>query len=279
MSSTGIRTDIRTFHFPHGSVEGRLVLPVGASQLLVISNGHNGFYSYGMFPWLQDQLAEAGFASYSYNYSHGGTRGQEDAFSDLEAYARNCMRLEREDLVAVVRALGRDLPHLEICLMAHSMGAVPVIFGALVLREQAVDLGGVFLLAPVSRLDIWPAEMMEEWARTGTIYMPNRRTGQNLPMGPERLAEIRRADTDWNMEVAVRALRLPLTVIHGLEDEAVPCKHGQDLVRWAFSAGSRARFVGIAATGHTFGTRHPFEGPDKGTLTMQQALLTSLRQN
>lgn len=268
--------DIVTFPLPHGEIRGRLCLPVSAEDLVVIVHGHNGFHSYGMFPWIQDRLSANGYGSFSFNFSHGGTRCEEDVFTDLEAYARNCMRLERDDVIGAVKALRHKCPGLRIWLLAHSMGSVPAAFGAERLLAMAIPLEGLVLLAPVSRLDFWPETLISEWSRTGTMFMRNRRTGQDLPHGPELLAEILRARDDWNMEALFRTLHLPLTVIHGLEDEAVSCRHGQDLVRWSMASGSPSRFVGLARTGHTFGTAHPFQGPAVITETMVGQVLRSL---
>lgn len=273
---TGTSMEILTITLPHGKISGRLLLPPAAKGMVVIVNGHNGFYAYGMFPWIQDRLADQGYASFSFNFSHGGTRGEEDVFTDLEAYARNCMRLERDDVIGAVEALGRECPELPIWLLSHSLGSVPAIFGAERLLAREMPLAGLVLLAPVSRLDFWPDELIREWSRTGTITMYNRRTGQDLPHGQEWLSEILRAQEDWNMESLLRKLRLPLTVIHGLEDEAVSFRHGQAMVRWAMASGSPSRFVGIAGTGHTFGTSHPFRGPAPATEAMMRQVHHSL---
>lgn len=261
-----------TIDLPHGKVEGILQCPETAMDLAVISNGHNGFYSYGMFPWIQDQLDQAGIGSFSYNFSHGGTIGAGDTFDDLEAYSRNCMRLETTDLVGVVLHLRKRYPAQRLWLLSHSMGSVPTIFGALELRQMDIPLAGMILLSPVSRLDFWPVDLIDRWAETGTITMFNRRTGQDLPHGPELLAEIRQASTKWNMERALHQLDVPLLVIHGEEDEAVSPDHGHALVSWALAAGMPAQIRIIPETGHTFGTRHPFEGPDRATEVMIQAV-------
>lgn len=258
---------------PHGEIEGVWVGPENPENLIIITNGHNGFYSYGMFPWIQEQLAGAGLASFSYNFSHGGTRGDEDVFSDLDRYSRNCMRLETADLIGVGTWISTHYPAARIWLLAHSMGSIPTIFGACELRHAGMQLSGLILLAPVSRLDFWPDTLIEEWKKTGTITMYNRRTGQDLPHGPDMLREILEADQTWNMEQALSELNLPLLVIHGKEDEAVLPDHGKNLVRWARGSGSDARLIMIERTGHTFGTKHPFAGPVQSSWNMIQHLI------
>ncbi len=266
-------TQIFTFPFTHGQVEGQWCGSEDARDLVIVTNGHNGFYSYGMFPWIQQQLADAGIASFSYNFSHGGTEGDGDVFTNLDAYGRNCLRLETADLVGVVQALVDRYPDKRIWLLSHSMGSIPTVFGAIELQKMHVPLAGLILLSPVSRVDFWPEELIEKWAKTGTITMFNRRTGQDLPHGPEWLSEIQSAEDKWNMELAVKRIELPLLVIHGEEDEAVAPSHGERLVTWSKETGHASSILKIPGTGHTFGTKHPFEGPAGATIDMIQKVI------
>lgn len=267
----------KQFNLPHGRIEGAWVGKADSPELVIITNGHNGFYSYGMFPWIQGQLAEKGIASFSYNYSHGGTRGNEDVFTDLEAYAQNCVRLQTADLVGVTKALREQYPDKRIWLLAHSMGSIPSVFGATELMNTGISIAGMILLAPVSRLDFWPGELIGEWKKTGTITMFNRRTGQDLPHGPELLQEILEADGKWNMKSALADLDLPLVVIHGEVDEAVHSDHGRNVIAWSGADRLSSRLSLIPATGHTFGTKHPFEGPTEATWQMIREVIKSIQ--
>lgn len=250
-----------SFFFKHGEIEGIMVLPEEARNLVIITNGHNGFYNYGMFPYIQQALATRGIASFSYNFSHGGIRGDQDVFTDLEAYEKNCMRLETTDLLEVFRALHGEFPDLNLWMLSHSMGAVPNTFAAAAIKESNLPIAGLLYLAPVSKLDFWPQSLLEAWKEKGSINLLNKRTGQELPHGPELLQEITQANTTWNMQTVLKALGLPVLVIHGGADESVPVHHGQNLYRWVASSGFPARYMEIGSTGHTFGTAHPFNGP------------------
>ncbi|MEO6187379.1 MAG: hypothetical protein ABIO82_05615, partial [Ginsengibacter sp.] len=64
-----------SFEHRNGMVEG-LYASVGTkAPLVIIINGHNGFYNYGMFPEIQKRLQQNNIASYSFNFSHGGAIG------------------------------------------------------------------------------------------------------------------------------------------------------------------------------------------------------------
>ena len=120
----------------NGMVEGIYLNAGTTSPLVIIINGHNGFYNYGMFPYIQQKLFENGISSYNFNFSHGGVKGDADFFEDLEKYERNCMRLETEDVLSVLHNLHKEFKHhTNVFLLAHSLGGVPAIFGT----QKAID--------------------------------------------------------------------------------------------------------------------------------------------
>lgn len=247
------------FHHKDGMVEGIYLDHGNGSPLVIIVNGHNGFYNYGMFPYIQEKLFENGISSYSFNFSHGGITGEADHFDDLEKYERNCIRLETEDLICILRNLNKDLKgHTKIFLFAHSMGSVPAIFGAKKAQTEKIKIDGIILAAPVKTLNFWPADVLTEWASAGVYYKRNNRTKQDLPQGFELLQEVLKSETVWNVEQAISELPIPVLIIHGGMDEAVPSEHGESLfARIRNKPG--ARLVIIPGATHTFNTRHPFE--------------------
>src|SRR6476620_5618291 len=108
----------------NGIIDGIYLNAGTNSPLVVIINGHNGFYNYGMFPYLQEALALHNMSSYSFNFSHGGINGDADYFEDLINYEKNCMRLEIEDVICVLHNLqpGKFEKHASLFLLAHSLG-------------------------------------------------------------------------------------------------------------------------------------------------------------
>lgn len=247
----------------HGDIEGMYVTPATEDDrgIVAITNGHNGFYGYGMFPYIQDKLADAGIASYSYNFSHGGVRNGEDYFSDLAAYEKNCMRLETADLISVLQQIGEiteaDASN-RLFLLSHSLGFVPTIFAAKEALKQGIGIAGVISLAAIKTLDVFPEPMMEEWKQKGTYPMKNNRTKQQLPQGPEFLSEILASEGEWNVEGAFRQAPTNYLFIHGEQDTDVPLAHSSSLHEWARQEGFTSELQIIEGAGHTFNTSHPF---------------------
>ena len=249
-----------TLNHKDGDVEGIYINAGSGSSLVIIINGHNGFYNYGMFPYIQQKLFENKISSYSFNFSHGGVIGDSDFFEDLEKYEENCMRLETEDLLCVLNNLKEFKDHGKIFLFTHSLGGVPTIFGAKKAIEAKIKIDGIILVSTVKTLNFWPNEMLTEWARAGVYYKKNNRTKQELPQGFEFLQEIINCEEEWNVKQEIQSLNVPILIIHGANDEAILVEHGESLFSWIKSSNKNAHLKIIPNATHTYNTKHPFEG-------------------
>ena len=246
----------------NGIVDG-IYLNAGInSSLVIIINGHNGFYNYGMFPYLQEALARHNISSYSFNFSHGGIKGDADYFEDLFNYEKNCMRLEVEDKMCVFHNLhpGQFEKHLGLFLLAHSLGGVPLIFSAKKAQDENIIINGIVLVSTVKQLNFWPQEMVDEWKQNKVYYKKNNRTKQLLPQGEEFLEEVLQSDSKWNVENEIKKLKQPILILHGENDEAIPEEHGRSLFEWVHPFNKKSFLKIIPGATHTYNTKHPFEG-------------------
>lgn len=253
---------VLTFSHANGNIEGLYINAGANSPLVIIINGHNGFYSYGMFPYIQQQLSQEGISSFSFNFSHGGVQGDRDYFQELDKYEKNCMRLELEDSVCAIQNLSAQniYQHENIFILAHSLGGVPAVFAALLSQKNHINLSGMVLLSTVKKLNFWPDEMIEEWKENKIFYKKNNRTNQLLPQGYEFLQEVLSADDNWNLEQALQSLKIPVLLIHGDNDEAIPAEHSEAKYSWIKAGNEGASLKIIPGGTHTFNTRHPFAG-------------------
>ena len=259
-----MKTEKITIHHKNGTVEGIYITAGIKTPLVLIINGHNGFYNYGMFPYIQQKIFESGISSYSFNFSHGGIIGDSDFFEDLEKYERNCMRLETEDLLCILHNIKKEFnSHSKLFLFTHSLGGVPTIFGATKAIEEKIEIDGMILVSTVKTLNFWPPQMLTEWATAGVYFKKNNRTNQELPQGFEFLQEIINCEEDWNVKEAIQLLNIPILIIHGSNDEAVPAEHAESLFLWIKKSNTNARLKIIPDATHTFNTKHPFEKTSK----------------
>ena len=263
------------FTHQEGIVEGIYINSGDHSPLVIIVNGHNGFYNYGMFPYIQQKLFENNISSYSFNYSHGGVIGDSDRFDDLYKYEQNCMRLEVEDVISILlNSKNSSLAHhAGIYLFAHSLGGVPAIFATAKAMYNNIAISGIILVSSVSTLNFWPAEMIKEWSNAGVYFKKNNRTLQELPQGFEFLQEVTKSESEWNVKNKIQTLQIPVLIIHGDNDEAVPKTHGESLFSWIKQNNIKSEFISIPSATHTFNTKHPFE---KSSPQLEQLLKTTI---
>ncbi len=251
------------------------------TPLVIIINGHNGFYNYGMFPYLQQSLAHQNISSYSFNFSHGGVNGGEDYFGDLEKYEKNCMRLEVEDVMCVLHNLYHDRfeRHSSHFLLAHSLGGVPLIFSAKKAQDEDIAINGIVLVSTVKQLDFWPDEIINDWKQNEVYYQKNNRTKQMLPQGEEFLSEVLQSKSKWDLEGEIKKLKQPVLIVHGENDEAIPVEHGRSLFEWINPQNEKSFFKIIPGATHTYNTKHPFEGTSPQLEEMIKEVVVFIKRN
>jgi pimeloyl-ACP methyl ester carboxylesterase len=277
-----MRTKIK-LDLPHGLVTGQYLKSSDeSSPLIIITNGSNGFYNYGMFPKIQETLYENGISSFSYNFSHGGVEDDSDYFSQLDLYEKNCMRLEVEDLYGIVKSLSNEPFHFnstqKLYLMAHSLGGIPTIFAAKKLNDENIKVNGIILLASVSKLG-YSKEIMDNWEKEGVWLMKNNRTNQMLPRGKEFLTEVKNSDTTWNVSNAMKKIQTKYLIIYGEKDESVNPENSKVLSEWAKDNNQSVTDIVIKNATHTFNTKHPFEGGSPELKEMLSSVVNWINKN
>lgn len=247
---------------PNGTIRGNFASGGVGSPLVLMACGHNGFYHFGMFPTIQETLAQNGISSVAFNYTHCGISDDGDYFNDLERYKANCRRLEVEDLTWMAEQLVAGIwchkPD-RLFLLGHSMGGFSASFAVQSIRKAGIELAGLLLLNSLRTLDVRTPEIMEEWKANGVYFRPNMRTKQDLPQGPEFLAETLASKDEWNMQRQIEALTIPCFVAHAVDDEAVPFEHGRTIFSWVYKNNPKNAFLPIPNAGHTLNTTHPMK--------------------
>ncbi|MNK05569.1 Alpha/beta hydrolase family protein [compost metagenome] len=247
---------------PNGTIRGNFAFGGAGSPIVLMACGHNGFYHFGMFPTIQDYFAEKGISSVAFNYTHCGISDDGDYFDDLEGYKANCRRLEVEDLTFMASQINKGewfhKPE-KLFLFGHSMGGFSAVFASEAIQKAGMELSGIILLNSLRTLDTRTPEIMEEWKKNGVYFRPNMRTKQDLPQGPEFLAETLASDAEWNMQQRVERLAMPCFVAHAVDDEAVPFEHGRTIFSWVYKNNLQNAFLPIPHAGHTLNTTHPMK--------------------
>ncbi len=241
-------------------IRADVLLPDGPppETAVVLVHGFKGFKDWGFFPSTAQALAGDGHAAISLNFSLNGIGDRPTEFTDLEAFGRNTLSRELDELLLVLDALREPgllpLPPRRIGLLGHSRGG-----GDAVLAAGERPLDALVTWAAVATFDRWSPETKEEWRQAGRIYVLNGRTGQQMPLDLSLLEDWEEHRDRLDIEEAARRLEVPWLVLHGEADEAVSARDARRLA----GAGARGpvRLHLVERAGHTFGVGHPFTGP------------------
>ena len=238
---------------------------------VVLLHGFKGFKSWGFFPPLADRLAKAGFTVVSYNASGSGVDvNGEFAFPDR--FGHNTYSAELTDLRTVLTALRSGAlgtaPPTKLGLMGHSRGGGIAILQAA--RDPQVD--ALVTWATIGLVDRWSAGVKADWRARGRLDVVNSRTQQVLPLYLDVLEEVEQQKVNrLDLEMAARDVKAPWLLLHGEEDENVPCGESERL--YAANGLATSELKTVNGAGHTFGAKHPMEGiPETLERTMQATL-------
>jgi pimeloyl-ACP methyl ester carboxylesterase len=276
------RTPFRLVHpeDPSRVIRGRIDRPSDARSRLrgphaVLLHGFKGFMDWGFFPAMAVRLASAGIAAVRFNVSGSGIGEDLETFGEPEAFERNTLGREIEDLERVLGwireegSLGMD--PARAVLIGHSRGAGL----GLIHAAESRAFRGVVAWSSVATFDRFDDETKALWRLQGYVPVLNARTGQAFRLGRTALEDLERHRDRYDIPAACRRIGSPVLLVHGTEDETVPIRESELLLR---SLGeSRGRLLRIPGAGHTFGIRHPMtsstpEWEQVATATLERAL-------
>ncbi len=255
----------RPFSFPSGEglpIRGDLHSPGRpGAPVIVCIHGFKGFKDWGFWPHAASRLREAGYGVVRFNFSHSGIGADLETLSEVGLFESGTYTREVEDLREGLSRLAEGrLPGFEgldpsrVGLLAHSRGSVSALAVA---ASGKPPVQSVVLWNPVSSVLWWDEETRQRWRETGLWETVNSRTGQVFRMTTALLDDAEQNRDRLHPAVNAGRLRVPVLAVVAAQDETVPPAAG---LRIASAAGVRGSVHGIAATGHTFGSAHPFPG-------------------
>lgn len=242
-------------------IRADLRVPTGTDprSLIVICHGFKGFREWGFFPLLARTLASRGHAAVTFDFSRNGIGEDGADFSALDRFAENTHSRNVDEIRAVLGVLTRDrtlLPRAprHIGLFGHSRGGGEAILAAA--EDSRVDV--LVTWAAIANVERWTEEQIAQWRRGETVYIPNARTGQQMPMNAGYWEDVVANRERLNITHAAERVAVPWLIVHGADDDSVGVT---DAHRLAEAAGPEAELLTVEGAGHTFNATHPVSEP------------------
>lgn len=226
---------------------------------VIFCHGFKGFKDWGPFPAWGRALANAGFVSVHFNFSHNGVTPEHPTeFVDLDAFADNTYTTELADASAVLEyvAAGTDgvapVDSARIGLMGHSRGGGT----AILLTEREKRIRALTTWASVSSyVERFAGAQIRDWEAQGYTEVINGRTGQVMRLNRSLYDDAMAHKQDLDIQAKSKAIDVPWLIVHSRDDEAVDMRAAKQLKTWNPDA-----TLLEAEGGHTFGGAHPHDG-------------------
>ena len=232
--------------------------------LVVFCHGYKGFKDWGAWHLVAKAFMKANCCFVKFNFTHnGGTIEQPIDFPDLNAFAENNYTKELTDLKTMVNFLLSDafscsefIDKNNVTVIGHSRGGgIASIFASedsrvtkLITWASICDFGK--RTATISELD--------QWRKDGVKYVLNGRTKQQMPHNYQFYEDYKANKDRLNIEVAVKALKIPHLIIHAKDDPSVKFDEALCLQQW----NPNSQLITVDNANHVFNAKHPWDEND-----------------
>ncbi len=225
------------------------------APIVIFAHGFKGFKDWGAHNLVAQYFAENGYRFLKFNFSHNGTTTDNPLeFKDLIAFSDNTFSIELDDLKAVIDFAcgGSAMPSVKfVYLIGHSMG------GGISIIKTAEDprIKKLVTMASISSFrNLWPKEVEAQWRLRGIIYMPNKRTKQEMPLKSSLLDDLDKHAARLDILAKAAEIKQPWLIVQGDEDTSVLPTHAEELK----AVQPNAELLIISGGDHTLGAVHPY---------------------
>ena len=262
---------------PHGDVirvDVRRPADTDPRSAVLVAHGFKGFKDWGFFPSLCEHLARDGHLVVSFNFSLNGTGPDLLEFTDLDAFGRNTLSRELEDLRWMVDRMhagewsGGMAPG-SVGLLGHSRGGGTSVITA----AEHEGVSALVTWAAVATFHRWSEQHLADWRARGVTFVPNARTGQDMPLYSTVLDDLTDNRARLDVLAAAARVRVPWLIVHGSEDPTVEVAEARRL----HAAGAASSMCVVEGSGHTFEAVHPLQGTTPGLELAMEASLRHFR--
>ena len=235
-----------------------LMLQPGPAPLLILVHGFKSYKNWGAYDLLASYCHDAGMNFCKFNFSHnGGNAEQVIDFPDLEAFGRNTLSKEMDDLQAMINHLlnnpeySNRIQKGNIFLIGHSRGGS---IAALTAIEDRRISGLITLNAVTNLKEYWQRFNQKQWRDEGVLYIKNGRTKQEMPLYVGLLEDFEKQEARFDILTRMEEVNTPTLIIHCADDEAVSMQEAIKLDE----AASKSELLLLQEGGHTLGAKQPW---------------------
>ncbi len=224
----------------------------GPKPVVVICHSFMAFKDWGWFPFVATEIAKAGFATIVFNFSRNGVSEDPDRITDFDAFQRNTISHELEDLSVVLGSVQKgfigegSIQRDRIILLGHSRGGGLAIVTAVQFR----DVKALVTWSSVSTFDRWTQHQKEEWRKLGYLPLARDTAGSPLRLGLALLEDVENNRKKQDIVKAAASIHIPWLIIHGTEDLTVRISEGEQL--YAAADKTTTELFPLEKVGHQF---------------------------
>jgi len=234
----------------HGDI--RYEIDSEKKPVVIICHSFMAFKDWGFFPYVAEQIVNAGFTSIIFNFSRNGVVGDEKRITDVVKFESNTISQELDDLQSIIEAvysgeIGSEVIDKEkIILLGHSRG------GGVAIVHTASDkrVKALVTWSAVSMFDRWTNHQKEHWKKLGYLSLAKDTTVSPLRMGIGFLSDLEIHSEKLNIIVAAGRVDVPWLLIHGKMDLTVPCAEAERLYEAANK--STTELILLEKVGHLY---------------------------
>jgi pimeloyl-ACP methyl ester carboxylesterase len=229
--------------------------------VVVFCHGFKTYKDWGAMELIAKEFAMNDFVFLKFNFSHNGTTVDNPfVISDAENFGNSNIQNELDDIDSVLGWIGHnselssDEVNIEnIYIIGHSRGGSTAILKAsaderikkLVTWAAFSDFG-----------EIWERYDVKKWEETGVSWTEDKFTGNMLPLYYQHYQNYIDNRDNFSVKKAVESLKIPLLLIHGMEDDQVGYEDALKIKGW----NNKIEMSLLPNAGHNLGCYHPYKG-------------------
>jgi dienelactone hydrolase len=241
------------------SMRGDIYRPAGGRRrpLVLIVHSFMSFKDWGFFPYVGRKIAEAGYVSIIFNFSHNGISLDRGKITDFEKFERNTFSKELDDLGDLIYAIEKNRSGSEyverntIILLGHSRG------GGISIIRAAGDprVKGLITWSAIAKFDRWTGGQKARWRSEGFLPLSNNTSATPLRVGIGLLNDLDRHAVRLSIVDAAARIRVPWLIVHGKADVTVPEREAEML--FAAADKTAAELFTVDGVGHLYNAASP----------------------